>query len=258
LKPSQPLAGATIVVTRAANQASVLSDELAALGATVVDFPTIAINSVAPDTNIEGAGAYDWLIFTSANGVEHFVEALKGMGRTLADYRAAAFCAIGPATAAALRAHQVPVTLTPEHYVAEAILDGLKRLEDDLAGKRFLMPRGNLARPALPEALRAAGADVTECVVYETVVPAIEPGVVAAMIAQAPDLVTFTSSLTAANFAAVVGAPGLSQLKARYASIGPITTATAEKNGMPIAIEPERHEIPALIHAIIDDAHENA
>jgi len=254
LKPGQPLAGRTVVVTRAENQASVLSEELAALGATVIDFPTIAIHGVDPAVPVEGAGAYDWLIFTSANAVEHFAALLAREGRRMADYRAAAFCAIGPATASALRAHQVPITLTPDKYVAGAILEGLKRLENDLAGKRFLMPRGNLARPGLPEALRAAGADVTECVVYETTMPDIAPEAIAAMMAAAPDLVTFTSSSTAENFAAALGEADLARLKrtAEFASIGPITSATAERLGMPITIEPEHHEIPALIHAIIE------
>jgi uroporphyrinogen-III synthase len=254
LKPKQPLAGTTIVVTRAEDQASVLCDELTALGATVLDFPTIVINGVAPDTPIEAAAAYDWLIFTSANGVTHFVNALTREGRSLADYRAAAFCAIGPATAAALRAQQVPVTLTPEKYVAEAILEGLKRLEGTLQGKRFLMPRGNLARPALPEALRAEGAEVSECVVYETMMPEIRPETVEVMLATAPDWVAFTSSSTARNFAAALGETGLARLKAtaRFAAIGPVTAATAAELGMPIAAEPIHHEIPALIHAILD------
>lgn len=254
LKPKQPLRGQTVVVTRAEDHASVLAEELAALGAEVLHFPTITIRGVAPETPFEGAGAYDWLIFTSANGVESFAAALEREGRALADYRAAAFCAIGPATAAALRARQVPVTLTPEKYVAESILDGLRRLENDLAGKRFLMPRGNLARPALPEALRAAGAEVTECVVYETEMPAIAPETVDTMLAAKPNLVAFTSSSTARNFAAVLSAGQMSALKAtaRFASIGPITSETAEELGMAIGIEPDQHEIPALIRAIVE------
>lgn len=254
LKPDQPLAGTTIVVTRAENQASVLSDELSALGARVVDFPTIAIHGVPPETPIGGPDDYDWIIFTSANGVEHFQAALAQAGRSLADYREAAFCAIGPATAAALRAHQVPVTLTPDQYIADAIIDGLNQLEDGLAGKRFLMPRGNLARPALPDALRQAGANVTECVVYETTMPEIAPEAVEAMLGSEPDFVTFTSASTARNFAAAVDGAGMAALKARaqFASIGPVTTETAERLGMPVAIEPADHEIPALIHAIIE------
>jgi hydroxymethylbilane synthase len=254
LKPKQPLAGKTIVVTRASNQASVLSRELKALGATVVDYPTIAINPIALDASVEKDGAYDWLIFTSSNGVDHFVNALTAEGRDLAEYRAAAFCGIGPATAAALRAHQVPVTLTPDKYVAESILTGLQALENDLAGKRFLMPRGDLARPALPDALRGAGADVTECVVYETVMPEIAPESTVAMVDAKPDLVTFTSSSTARNFVSALSEAQLTNLKdqVRFASIGPITTATALELGLEIGIEPKRHEIVALIHAVVD------
>lgn len=251
LKPKQPLAGKTIVVTRAESQGSVLTSELAALGAKVIDFPAIAIHSVTPETPIPDDAS--WLIFTSANGVQHFAEALKRAGRTIADYRNADCCAIGPATAEALRVCGMPVTLMPEHYIAESILDALTRLENGVAGKRFLMPRGNLARPDLPDALRAAGAEVCECVVYETSMPVLAPETVAAMLSERPDMIVFTSSSTARNFATLVGEAALEDLKARaqFASIGPITTETAEKLGMKIAIEPADHEIPALVYEIV-------
>lgn len=253
-KPRQPLAGMSIAVTRASNQASVLSDELMALGARVIDFPTIEIRGCVPEAPIEGEGAWDWIIFTSANAVEHFVAALEREGRRLAEFRAAAFCAIGPATAAALRAHQVPITLTPEQYIAESILEGLKRLENGLAGKRFLMPRGNLARPMLPDALREAGAEVAEIVVYETLMPEIPAGAADTLLEARPDWVVFTSSSTARNFSKALGPDRVAALSAhaRFASIGPMTTAAAEECGMPVSVEPERHEIPGLIHALID------
>jgi hydroxymethylbilane synthase len=254
LKPKQPLAGRTVVVTRSESQGSVLSDELSAMGAKVIEFPTISIQEVAPDGAIPGDGAVDWLIFTSVNGVNHFASALAREGRSLAAFRSAAVCAIGPATASALRVHGVPVSLTPEQYVAESILEALARLERGVAGKRFLMPRGNLARSDLPEALRAAGAEVTECVVYETIMPAVPEATVSAMLAAAPELVVFTSSSTARNFATILGDARLEALKGsvKFASIGPITTETAKALGMTVSIEPEEHEIPALVYAIVD------
>lgn len=253
LKPKQPLAGRSIVVTRAENQGSVLSSELADLGADVIDFPAITIQPVAPAAPVPGEESVDWLIFTSANGVNHFASALEQEGRSLAAYHNAAFCAIGPATAAALRALGVPVTLTPEKYIAESVLEALVRLEGGVSGKRFLMPRGNLARPDLPAALRAGGAEVAECVVYETSMPEVAPETVEAMMAANPDTVVFTSSSTARNFATLVGPARLAALiaKAQFASIGPITTETAEKLGMKVCIEPEDHEIPALVYAIV-------
>ena len=186
--------------------------------------------------------------------MNHFVSALETEGRTLAEFRDADFCAIGPATAAALRAHKVPITLTPAQYVAESILDGLITLETSLKGKRILMPKGNLARPALPASLREAGADVTECVIYDTVMPEIDPGLVEKVLAARPDWVTFTSSSTARNFVSALSDAQLAQVKecARFASIGPITTATAKELGLPVVVEPARHEIPALIHALVD------
>ncbi len=253
LKPKQPLAGRTVVVTRSESQGSVLSDELSAMGAKVIEFPTISIQEVTPDSTIPGARAVDWLIFTSANGVNHFVSALAREGKSLSEYRTADVCAIGPATAASLRAHGMPVSLTPEHYIAESILTALMRLEGGVSGKRFLMPRGDLARPDLPEALRAAGAEVTECVVYQTVAPEVAEETVEAMVAAGPDLVVFTSSSTARNFATILGDVRLEalKLKAKFASIGPITTETAQSLGMAVSIEPEEHEIPALVYGIV-------
>ncbi len=254
LKPKQPLAGRTVVVTRSESQGSVLSEELSAMGAKVIEFPTISIQEVSPDGAIPGEASVDWLIFTSVNGVNHFASALAREGKRFAAYRSAAVCAIGPATAATLRVHGVPVSLTPEQYVAESILEALTRLEGGVAGKRFLMPRGNLARPELPDALRAAGAEVTECVVYETVMPAVPEETVTTMLASAPELVVFTSSSTARNFATILGDVRLEALKAKakFASIGPITTATAKALGVTVSIEPEEHEIPALVYAIVD------
>jgi len=254
LRPKQPLAGKTVVVTRSENQGSVLSEELAALGAQVIEFPTISIRRVHPMGEFPSARDFDWMIFTSVNGVEHFVSAVASAGLDISTYREAACCAIGPATAAALRSHRIPVTLTPEKYIAESILEAFTRLEGGVAGQRFLMPRGNLARPELPEALRAAGAEVVECVVYETSKPVVSEDTVAAMLAAKPDMVVFTSSSTARNFAEILGESRLTALKAEatFASIGPITTETAERLGMKVSIEPKNHEIPALVYAIVD------
>lgn len=256
LRPKQPLAGKTVVVTRSENQGSVLSEELAALGAKVIEFPTISIQHVHPMGEFPAARDFDWMIFTSVNGVEHFVRAVAGARADLSLYREADCCAIGPATATALLSYRIPVTLTPKKYIAESILEAFTRLEGGVAGKRFLMPRGNLARPALPEALRAAGAEVVECVVYETVKPVVSEETVAAMLAAKPDMVVFTSSSTARNFSEILGAKRLATLKAsvQFASIGPITTETAERLGMKISIEPENHEIPALVYAMVQGA----
>lgn len=253
LKAKQPLAGRAIVVTRSEEQGGALAAELAALGASVVEFPVIAIRPATPEHPLPAPAEVDWLILTSVNGVNHFARALDATGRAIADYRAVDICAIGPATAAALRAHGMPVSLTPKRYIAESIVEAFARLEGGIAGKRFLLPRGNLARPELPDALRAAGAEAVEAVVYDTV-PA-DPGAdaVTAMLAARPDLVVFTSSSTARNFAGILGEARLTDLKAHaaFASIGPITTETAEKLGMAVGIEPEVHDIPALVHAII-------
>ena len=253
LKPKQPLAGKTVVVTRSESQGSVLSDELSALGAKVIEFPTIAIRRAESIGAVPTADVVDWMVFTSANGVEHFAGAVNDQDGAFSDYRGVDCCAIGPATAAALRSQGIPVTLTPEKYIAESILEAFARLEGGVAGRRFLMPRGNLARPELPEALRAAGGEVLEYVVYETTMPVVAAETVAAMLAAKPDMVVFTSSSTARNFAEILGDERLTALKESvlFASIGPITTETAERLGMKVSIEPEDYEIPALVYAIV-------
>src|SRR5690606_34692181 len=133
-----------------------------------------------------------------------------------------------------------------------SMLDALRIAAPPLSGKRFLLPRADIARGFLPDALRDEGADVTELVVYRTVMPEVDEGRLDAVTSRAPDLVVFTSSSTASNFHALLGADRMETLKrsAEFVSIGPITTRTAEELGMPIAIEPAQHDIPSLVAAI--------
>ncbi|MCC6145887.1 MAG: hydroxymethylbilane synthase [Candidatus Hydrogenedentes bacterium] len=247
------LSGVRIVVTRAEGQASDLVRELDRHGADVQQFPTIAIQPVAPEGPLGPMSGYDWVVFTSANAVSHFEAHLVAEGLDWAALRAANVCAIGPATAELLRAQGVLVALTPERFVAESLVEALTGIEGGLAGRRFLLPRGNLARPLLPEALRAAGADVTERIVYETVPVMAAPAAVDELIDYRPNVVTFTSSSTAENFCRILGAEKLQRLKqtALFAAIGPVTAQTMREHGLVVSIEPEAHTIPALVHAIV-------
>jgi hydroxymethylbilane synthase len=247
-----PLAGKTIVVTRSRSQSSPLLQELERLGATTLAFPTIEIHPVDPPPPIAGAKLFDWVIFTSANAVSFMAYALAGVERAIEDYRDCAVCTVGPATAERCLGYGLTVSLTPERFIADAIADAVEGIEGSLEGKRFLIPRGNLASNTLADMLRAKGAKVSEPVVYETRKATPTQAERAALLASRPDWVVFTSSSTAENFAAILTSDERAEVdkSARYAAIGPMTRETAEQHGMAIAVQPDRHDVPGLVEAL--------
>jgi uroporphyrinogen III methyltransferase/synthase len=240
-----PLFGKRIVVTRAKGQASDLSARLEALGACVLEIPTIEIQPAADpaplDRAIAGLAAYDWLIFTSANGVRFFVERLD---RSAADLRSlrARICAIGPATRDAIETLHLKVDLMAREYVAEGLLEAFAPF--DLAGARILLPRAAVARDIIPVELAKRGAQVDVVEAYRTVAPA--PG---AALPAGVDAVTFTSSSTVQNFASMFGAEALSGVQA--VSIGPITSRTARSLGIEIAAEASPFTVDGLVEALL-------
>jgi hydroxymethylbilane synthase len=241
-----------IVVTRASHQTDGLVEHLARLGAEVIALPTIEIVAPERDEPCDAYDAYDWIVFTSVNGVAMFLERLAREQYDTGRLAGVKIAAVGSATEAAVRDGGLPVCLVPEAYVAEGMLEALTQAEPSLAGVRFLLPRADIARSFLPEELRNAGADVRELVVYRTAIPEVDEARLDALLDEAPSLVVFTSSSTATNFHALLGAERIETLKAAtdFASIGPITTQTAEALGMPIAIEPKRHDVEGLVAAI--------
>lgn len=244
----KPLAGRKILVTRARKQAGGLAEELTTLGAEVITLPLIEIVAVTPPA-LPVPHAGDWVVFTSVNAVEHYLHCLDDPEVL----HAADICAIGPGTLSALQQRGIPVTLTPRESVAESVIESMRVLEDGVAGKRFILPHGNLARSVIYDALSEAGAVVEEVVVYETVKPEVPDAEIDAVLAARPDLVCLTSSSTATNLDALLGAERRAQLEesAVYASIGPITTHTAEALGMRVALTAEHHDIPGLIGGIL-------
>lgn len=246
------LHGKTIVVTRTADQAGGLSEQLRRLGADIVEFPTIEIAPPEEKQSCDAYASYHWIVFTSVNGVQMFLRRLRDEGISLDGLRNVKIAAVGSATQAAVKGAGLHVDLVPSEYVAESMLDAVRGAEPKLAGKRFLLPRADIARSFLPDELRSTGADVTELVVYRTIKPEVNDTRADSLVASAPTLVVFTSSSTATNFHSIVGPERLDMIRhtAEFASIGPITSRTAEELGMPIAIEPEQHDIPSLVAAI--------
>jgi uroporphyrinogen III methyltransferase/synthase len=249
-----PLFGKRIAITRSREQAGVLREALEALGALTVGIPTIEIRPPASwgplDQAIRRLEDFDYLLVTSANGVRNFLERLSTCGRDVRDLKGLKIGAIGPATAAEFARTGVRVDFVPGRYQAEGLLEVLA--EHELRGKAFLIPRAKVARDLVPRALVERGARVEVVVAYETAPPAFKPGELERLLTPAPDLITFTSSSTASNFARLLGDhPAREALwKVAVASIGPVTSATARKLGFQVAVEASQSTIPGLVEAI--------
>ncbi len=190
----RPLSGRRIVITRAAEQAAGLSRLLEAEGAEVVTLSAISIEPAADAAALDRALAqierYQWVIFTSANGVRAFVERMRRVALDWRAFKGVRLGAIGPATAEALRASGVQPDFMPDEYVAEAITAGIGAV----AGQRILLPRADIAREALAVELRRLGAEVEEIAAYRTVTRPLDTQAMMAALAQRPDAITFTSS----------------------------------------------------------------
>lgn len=260
----RPLFGRRVVVTRSRAQASVLTQALAAAGAEPVEFPTIKVVPPAGgyadlDAAIGGlkgkaAPAYDWIIFTSVNGVDHFFTRFD-LVADVRDLKGIKLGAIGPATAASLRERGLKPDFVPPEYRAESIVDGLLGL--GIKGKRVLIPRAKEAREVLPESLAAAGARVKVVTAYETVRDDGGADRMRRMIASGEiDIITFTSSSTVRNFAAILNGMDLAGIPASViiACIGPVTAETARGLGLRVDIVAEKFTIPGLMEAVVKAA----
>src|SRR5215510_9718268 len=249
----RPLLGKRIVVTRTRKQASVLSSKLRALGAHVIELPTIRIE---PPSDlrafaelVQDSHVYDWIVFTSANGVEAFFDIFFKLYDDSREIGGARIAAIGPATAQRVKDFHLHVDLQPEEYVAEDVVREFKK-QGSIENERILVVRAEKARDVLPKELSALGAIVDQAFAYRTV-PEIRDtsGARQQLAKDGADLITFTSSSTVENFLAL-------QLPwpkgMRVASIGPITSRTARDNGLRIDVEAKRHDIDGLVEAISD------
>lgn len=285
------LAGVRVLVGRARHQAGALSAELRKLGADVLEIPFIEIRkpqSFKPlDCALKNLGSYDWLILTSANGVDAMWERVQKLHvkwpadrregheftrankRIKKDAASAAegnlnVAAIGPATKKAIEQRGIKVDVVPKEYVAESVVRSLK---SKVKGKRVLLVRAKVARDVIPRELRMAGADVDVVEAYETVVPESSRRRLHAVLKnpkRRPQVVTFTSSSTVRNFVELMGSdktkasgrgrPLHTNLEGiRMASIGPVTSATLRELGLPMDIKAKEFTIPGLVAAIARD-----
>jgi uroporphyrinogen III methyltransferase/synthase len=254
----RPLFGRSILVTRTREQASQFARLLSDAGARVVEFPTIRI--VPPDSwdeldaQIRALQSYQWLIFTSANGVINFHQRLLACDRDARDLQGIKVCAIGPATAEAVEERLgFKPELIPGEYRAEEIIEAFRNL--GVKGLKILLPRAEVAREILPRQLSEMGADIRVVTAYRTVVPREKEGDLTAMLEEGSlDMVTFASSSTVENFVEIAGRDRLTELKGKVAiaCIGPITAEKARSYGLKVDVQPEEYTIPALAQAIIE------
>ena len=251
----KPLFGRRIVITRPRAQAAEFAEALEAAGAEVIPFPTIDTapppSLAALDVALRRAGDFDWVIFTSANGVRVFFERLQVLGTDVRDWHRAHFAAIGPQTARAVQRYGVRVDTVPDEYRAEAVVAALSQI--GVAGKRILLPRAAGARAVLPQQLREHGATVEDVATYTTVLPRVNAQELRQWLASgAVDLVTFTSSSTVHNFVTLLNGDIADLLRrVTIGCIGPVTAETARNYGMHVAIQPQSYTIPAFVDASV-------
>lgn len=247
---ARPLFGTRVLITRPRAQAGKLGDRLAELGAHVDSHPVIEISDPADwgpvDRALGQLPSYDWLVFSSANGVCYLLDRLLGRGgdlRRLGDVRLAA---IGPATAEQLAGYRLRADFVPDEYRAEALAAALS---GEAAGRRFLLARASRGRDLLAEQLRAAGGIVDQIVVYSsTDVAQADPRVAEALSAGRIDWVTVTSSAIARSLVRLFG-DALGQ--AKLASISPITSGTLRQLGHKPAVEATRYTMDGLVGAMV-------
>ena len=243
-----PLFGRRVVVTRAAEQAGALTRLLAEAGAEAIELPLISLEPVADPSALLGIGAYDWLVFTSVNGVRFFVEHMDRLGVDIRRWPPR-IAAIGPATAEAIARLHIKVDAMPENFVAEGLAAAFERF--DMSGRRVLVARAAEGRDVVPDALRERGATVDVVETYRNVMPPGAPARTREVFAavRKPDWVTFTSSSTVKNLLSMIDCAALDGV--RLASIGPATSETMRMHGLTVDAEAEPHTVEGLVQAII-------
>lgn len=266
VRSRRPLHGVSVLVPRTRHQAGELSERLRHLGAEPLEAPTIAIEPSREPERLRQAlaaladGAQDWVAFTSPNAVDAVAAQVDALGADARLFAAVRIAAIGSGTAAALAARGLRADLVPERFTSRGLAEALRRVarasadpsagEQGEPGKRILLPRADIATPALSEALRADGWDVTEVEAYRTVPVAALPPEVAERLARGDvDVVAFASSSTVRNFVALAG--DLPSPPPAVAAIGPVTAQTCRELGLEVTEEADPHDIGGLVDAVV-------
>lgn len=252
---NRPLFGKKLLITRAAAQAGEFNAMLTERGASVIECPTIRFLEPERweplDDSLRNLADYDWLLLTSGNAVRTLFRRLETLGLDARALGGCRVCALGPKTAEAMRMFGIRADLIPSDYKAEGVITEFSRM--DMAGKKVLYPRADLARETISRELGVMGALVECPVAYRTVLPdRLPPEAVFALEKRSVDCITFTSSSTVRNLARMLGEDRmLDMLKGVVvASIGPITSRSCRELGLKVDIEPANYTLPALTDAI--------
>ncbi len=254
-----PLEGKYAAVACSPRKSRKLLSGLREMGARVDALAVILIRELEDQSALDAAlrelDKYSWVIFTSSYAVLIFAERLLKLGIQDGAIRHSNICAVGPGTEETLREHGIDVSLVPEEFVAEGVLDALAGQHGglkNLAGTRILMPRAREGRDILPRELAAAGARVDVIPCYETVPGKVEAEVLNSLRAHAPDLLVFTSSSTVRYFVSILGEQEAKRLlhQSTVAVLGPVTATTVEELGQKPEILPDQNTIPSLLEAI--------
>ncbi len=252
-----PLEGKKILITRAREQSAGFAEELKRLGGEVIVFPTIEM--VPPlrwdrlDEAMDRLETYDWIIFTSANGVHFFRQRLMGQGKKFLLPPSLKVCAIGPATARQLKENGISVDYIPKEYIAESVLKGFEKM--GVQAKQILLARAKMARDVLPKGLKKMGAEVDVVEVYRTIKPRGGSKKLRELLEKGEaDVITFTSSSTVNHFVELLKKENLRKCLGGkvIACIGPVAAHTARSWGMEVEIQPKEYTIPALTQAIAE------
>jgi len=252
---TMPLSGIRVIVTRAADQAEILSAKLRNLGATTIEIPMIEImpstNTEPIDSSIRQLSKYDWVIFTSVHGVEYFLQRMVVLQIPYSRLYSVKIATIGPATSAAI----LKIGRKPDHVPSEFLSENIASGLSGIRGKRILLPRADIASKNLPSQLRHRGASVDEVVAYETVVPRELDAKRLMILESGANVITFTSPSTIHNFASALGEVGVKKYlsKLKVACIGPVTAEAARQVGMIVNIIANPHTIDGLVEAIVID-----
>jgi uroporphyrinogen III methyltransferase/synthase len=248
-----PLKDVRVLTTRARSQVKEFSSLLKDYGAEVIALPTIEIappeDWLPLDKTIEKLDSYDWVIFTSVNGVKFFLQRLEEKGRNKIALAGKKICAIGPRTQKELEKMGLTVHFRPSEYRADGIAEELKA--KGIKGKRILLARAREASRIIPEALKEAGALVDDVEVYQTVKPVQGKVSLETILKKRVDVVVFTSSSSVRNFMELL--PDKTVMNGvKVATIGPVTAATVKNYGLEPIIVPAEYTIPSLVQAIVE------
>ena len=252
---TKPLFGKRVMITRPEAQAQELADALREYGASVINFPVIAIEKVEVfpllDRAISELNDYAWLIFTSANGVRYFFQRLWDLGKDARACHSMKVCAIGPATEREVERFCIKVDIVPTSYISEGVVAAFAN--ENITGKKILLPRAEVARDVIPETLGARGAIVDVIAIYRTANSGRTKAEFEKYVSDGEiDVITFTSPSTVTNFLEIVGGWKSVPANVKTACIGPVTATAMREHNIPIDIMQEAYTIPALAKAIAE------